>query len=237
MAIPEPAARARNKALYGDLWQHYHLFPHDAWSAWPEIEPFSRGARRLEIGPGMLPHLPMEGTTFIDLSAFALRSLAARGGRSVRGADPLPFRAFAFDLACMFEVIEHVDDDARLLAEIARVLRPGGVLFLSCPMNPAYWTAFDAQAGHVQRYTGDRLRSRLEAAGFAVERVCARDDRMDRWFGWLFAFGVRRLPRLTARIIEHYLPPFAATPWAWKDGADFSEAERRGGVTVRARKL
>jgi hypothetical protein len=116
------------------------------------------------------------------------------------------------------------------------VLRPGAALFLSCPMNPAYWTAFDAEAGHVRRYRGAKLLSRLRAAGFEVERVCARHDRMDGWFGALFAFGVRRLPRITARIIEHYLPRVAATPWPWRDGDDLSVAEARGGITVRARR-
>jgi len=47
----------------------------------------------------------------------------------------LPHPADQFDLAIAIEVIEHVEYKARFLAEIRRVLRPGGRLFLTTP-NP-----------------------------------------------------------------------------------------------------
>lgn len=42
----------------------------------------------------------------------------------------------SFDVACSFETIEHVDDPARALAELARVLVPGGTLIVSTPHVP-----------------------------------------------------------------------------------------------------
>lgn len=226
----------RNREVFGDFWRHFDLFPPERWWSWAEIAPFASGARRLDIGPGKFPRLPIEGTCFVDLSTAALLALRAAGGLCVRAASPLPFPDGAFDVVSLFEVLEHVDDDRALLHEIHRVLKPGGLLFLSCPMNPAYWTYYDRVIGHVRRYRAAELEERLAGCGYTVERVCARDDRMDGWFGAIFGFGVQRLPSLTARIVKHYLPKVAAFEWQWKDGGDMAEAERRGGVAARARK-
>lgn len=230
------SAGANNQAIYDDLWQHYDLFPHDGWSTWAEIAPHYRPGRTLEIGPGKFPHVPIENTHFTDLSRAALSELRERGGFCVRATTPLPYPNGSFDLVCLFEVLEHVEEDAALLAEVHRVLAPGGRLFFSCPMNPDYWTYYDKVVGHVRRYRAAELRDKLQAAGFVVERFCARHDRMDGWFGAVFGFGTRYLAGFTARIVKRYLPKVAALPWTWQPGPDLDEAERRGGITGCARR-
>lgn len=231
------AAAERNQQIYEDMWSHYSLFPHDGWSVWREIEPYYEKARghALEIGPGMFPHLPIEGTHFFDLSTVALTALRERGGLCVRAATPLPLLDQSVDLICLFEVLEHVDADVELMRELRRVLRPGGVVFFSCPMNPDYFTYYDKVVGHERRYRGDELRDKLRSAGLVIEAHCARHDYMAPWFGAVFGFGTRYLSRFTSRIVKHYLPKVAALPWTWKEGDDLSEAEQRGGLTARAR--
>jgi SAM-dependent methyltransferase len=231
-------ARARNKALYDDLWPYFRLESHTIWSVWQEIEPFAcEGVRMLEIGPGKWPHLPVDRADFVDLSEEANAALRAAGARCSAKVMPLPYDDASFDLVCFFELIEHVDDDAGLIAEVARLLRPGGVVFLSCPMNPAYWTHYDGVIGHVRRYRAHELAQRLEAGGFAIERVCPRADRMSRAFGWLFGFGVEHVTRPTMALIARALPGVAGRQWQWMDGASaLVEAERAGGVTLRARR-
>lgn len=68
----------------------------------------------------------------------AAKAHAARSGLSIRylegSADALPFPEASFDAVSCCDVLEHVDDPGRVLAEIARVLKPGG-LFLFDTIN------------------------------------------------------------------------------------------------------
>jgi SAM-dependent methyltransferase len=226
-----------NRIGYDTGWRYFGLKPHTIWSAWKELEPFAGdGKRMLEIGPGKWPHLPAHRSHFVDLSEEALTALRAAGGKCTDSTPPWPYEDSFFDLACFFETLEHVDNDAAFLAEVARVVRPGGHIFLSCPMNPKYWTIYDTVVGHYRRYRAKELTERLDAAGFTVERVCARDDRMSHVYGWLFAFAVAYLTRLTSVLIKLALPRVAGKEWTWVDGNDLGQAELRGGVTLRARR-
>jgi 2-polyprenyl-3-methyl-5-hydroxy-6-metoxy-1,4-benzoquinol methylase len=52
---------------------------------------------------------------------------------SVQNGEALSFESASFDVVTCFEVIEHVGDARKLMSELARVLKPGGALVLSCP--------------------------------------------------------------------------------------------------------
>jgi SAM-dependent methyltransferase len=77
----------------------------------------------------------------------------------------------SFDGAVCGEVLEHLDDDRAAMAEIARVLAPGGVLVASVPANPWRYDWLDHWAGHRRRYTPAGLEAPLREAGFAEVRV------------------------------------------------------------------
>lgn len=91
----------------------------------------------LDVGTGIganLTSLASRGMCVgTDVSFSALR-LAGRL-RPVLVADGarLPFRSGAFGAALCTEVLEHVDDPSKVLGEIARVLRPGGLAFVTTP--------------------------------------------------------------------------------------------------------
>jgi SAM-dependent methyltransferase len=171
-AAPANAAAAHNQEFYDALWADTYLVHPERFGTWPLVAGLAAAARtRLEIGAGMRPRLPLAGTTFVDLSARALAVLRGAGGRPVRAdATTLPFRDGGFDLACVLDLVEHVTDDERVFAELARVVAPGGVLLLSTPLHAASWTEFDALAGHVRRYEPGALIAQLAASGFALEQ-------------------------------------------------------------------
>ncbi|MEO7008581.1 MAG: methyltransferase domain-containing protein [Caldimonas sp.] len=164
----------RNRRFYDSLWSGARLVEPHRFNTWPLVCSLARAAgRRLEVGPGLRPRLPIEGTQFVDISAAALAALRARGGAvAMSELRALPFADAAFDLVCALDIIEHVDDDEGALAELARVAQSGAVLLISVPLYAARWTAFDDFVGHKRRYEPAELLAKLARHRFAVERSC-----------------------------------------------------------------
>lgn len=63
----------------------------------------------------------------------AAKAHAAKSGLNIQyiesTGEKLPFEAAKFDIVCCCDVLEHVDDIDAVIAEISRVLKPGGILF------------------------------------------------------------------------------------------------------------
>jgi SAM-dependent methyltransferase len=90
----------------------------------------------------------------------------------------LPFADDSFDRVICSEVFEHIPDDTGAMAELTRVLRPGGVLAATVPAwlpekvcwaLSAEYHAPLATGGHVRIYTEGLLRHRLSDAGLVPE--------------------------------------------------------------------
>ncbi len=181
MSAAPPAARTHrelreaNRRFYDALWTDVRLVEPERFNTWPLLEPLVRQSRRrLEVGAGLRPRLPLAGTYCVDISAPALARLAGRGATAVLApVTALPFPDAAFDLVCALDIVEHVGDDEGALAELARVAAPGGALVLSAPLHPSRWTAFDDLVGHHCRYEPDELVAKLARHGLAVERSAA----------------------------------------------------------------
>jgi SAM-dependent methyltransferase len=86
-------------------------------------------------------------------------------------ATALPFADASFDLVGAFDVIEHCAPESLALAEIARVLRPGGRFLMTVPAYQWAWSDFDVHNGHHRRYTRPRAVAAVEAQGFEVLRA------------------------------------------------------------------
>jgi dolichyl-phosphate beta-glucosyltransferase len=104
-------------------------------------------------------------------------------------AEALPIRDGRAAAVTMLDVLEHLDDDVAGLRELARVVRPGGLVLVAVPAYQWAWSEHDVRLGHRRRYARRRLREVAEAAGLHVER-CTHFN------SWLvpIAFLVRRTP-------------------------------------------
>ncbi|MEX1025448.1 MAG: class I SAM-dependent methyltransferase [Planctomycetota bacterium] len=107
-----------------------------------------------------------------DIDLESLAHCADRGYRNgvVSSGYRLPYRDASFDLVCMFDAIEHIEDDARAMSEVARVLKPGGRILVSVPAYQFLYANNDRIAQHYRRYTRGSLRRLFEGAGLVVER-------------------------------------------------------------------
>lgn len=136
-----------------------------------------RPARALDVGAGVGGFVEglserCDEVVALDLDERGLASCRARGARAAlcAGGDALPFAEGSFDLVCLFDVLEHTDDDAHVLGEVARVLRPDGLLFLSVPAWPFLYAENDRVAHHRRRYRRGPLARSVRDAGLEVVR-------------------------------------------------------------------
>ena len=161
-----------NRRFYDALWAGARLVEPERFNTWPLVGSLlPASGRRLEVAPGLRPRLPIEGTTFVDISAPALAELGRRGAHAILGkVSSLPFADGAFELVCALDIIEHVDDEDGALSELSRVASGGAVVLISTPLHPCLWTAFDDFVGHKRRYEPLRLIAKLAQHNLVVER-------------------------------------------------------------------
>jgi len=76
-----------------------------------------------------------------------------------------------YDAVLCLEVLEHVSDDAGMVRNLAKCLRPGGILVCSVPHSMELWSVSDDVMGHLRRYTRQEVRGVLEGAGLSVKRL------------------------------------------------------------------
>ncbi len=73
-----------------------------------------------------------------------------------------------FDTVCLFDVLEHIEDDTVALENIWRMLTIEGSLILTVPAHKWLWNRDDAIAKHKRRYTKNELIKKLENNGFDI---------------------------------------------------------------------
>ena len=165
---------------------------------------FAQLLQRLELSTGdpqpvsAPPSTRAEGGIAPGVEALAPAGVATRAptsastglvpGNAAQTADPfltlrgntlaLPFADACFDRVLCSEVLEHVSDPGAAAAELARVLKPGGLLAASVPTpftEWVYWFGsddyFNSPGGHVRIFTPGKLFRLLAQHGLTVVDV------------------------------------------------------------------
>lgn len=135
-----------------------------------------KDARVLDLGTStgtnlrMLRDVGMTNVVGLDLSDEAIRFCDEKGLGKVHKGDitAIPFPDRSFDMVLATDIIEHVDDDARALAEVARVLKPAGKAIITVPAFRSLWGPQDELAFHKRRYRMAPLVAKAERAGLTV---------------------------------------------------------------------
>ncbi|MDX1935267.1 MAG: class I SAM-dependent methyltransferase [Capsulimonadales bacterium] len=133
--------------------------------------------RFLDVGcgtGGTLARLAPSGEVVgLDMEPLALTYCRRRGLRNlVQGsATSLPFRDAVFSGVLALDVLEHLPEDSACVREIARVLAPGGVVYVTVPAYRSLWSSHDVALMHQRRYVAGEVRRLLEGEGLEIVRL------------------------------------------------------------------
>lgn len=144
---PLDARHLRNSVRYFHAWRVQVLRE--------RIDARLADAAILDVGDTdglMLKHLGHSGLGF-NLAPAAIENIRSNGVEAKLGdGQELPFEDDAFDYVLCFETLEHVESPAQLLAQLSRVCRPDGRVFVSIPWVPK--TFVHARDTSIQRGYG-----------------------------------------------------------------------------------
>lgn len=166
------------------------------------------GARVLDVGAGTCPYRGLFAHADYVSHDFKRYEGVKLGGGTAYGAidlvseiDHLPVEAGSFDVVLCTEVLEHVPDPAAAVAEMARVLRPGGRLLLSAPLGAGlHQLPFHYYGG----FTPAWYERFLPAAGIEVRRITAN--------GGFFKLLAQETARAAGLLAHAATPPPGLTP-------------------------
>lgn len=178
-------------------------------------------ARILEIGSGtggnleMLAGFGVVSALEMDETARSIASERTGGLFDIRaGCCPsdTPFVGEEFDLICLLDVLEHIDEDIATLIAAHRLLAEGGRVLITVPAHRWLWSDHDIHLHHKRRYSAAELRQKVTAAGLEPVRLTYFNTILfplaavlrlkDRWFGSSSASGARMPPAPVNRLLR-----------------------------------
>ena len=90
-----------------------------------------------------------------------------------------------FDAIFLFDVLEHISDEAQFLEAVSFHLAPGGILLINVPAGQWAYSSYDVAIGHKRRYSIEELQ----------KNVCASQFSLNEWTYW----GIPLVPALLVR--------------------------------------
>jgi len=105
--------------------------------------------------------------TSVEYSQIGVDIQRSKGIKVDQGdARNLVYKDSSFFAVVCLDVLEHIVDDKQVLAEIFRVLQPGGFAVISVPQDPNLWSDHDRAVRHVRRYERADLVNKIQSTGF-----------------------------------------------------------------------
>ncbi len=106
--------------------------------------------------------------------------------------ESLPFEDNLFDVVCIFDVIEHIEEQKVAISELYRVCKTGGLLYCSVPAFSFLWSRHDEVNHHVRRYTRPGITQLIQSKFKVV---------YNSYFNCLLF-----VPILCCRLFQRYMP-------------------------------
>lgn len=148
------------RSQIGSMYRRYYLYP--------RLDRRLQG-QALDVGCGIGDMLAFRPKTVgVDINPRTVEHCRSLGLQAtMMQGDRLPFDATSFDSVLLDNVLEHIAEPVPLLAEIQRVLRPGGRLLVGVP-GACGW---DSDPDHKVYYGERELIKCVSAAGFVAREI------------------------------------------------------------------
>ncbi len=167
---PNPFTDFFQDPFYLELKNHLYNYLLRRRSVRKELSTLSNPEPVLEIGSGVSTMTDGgKGVIFSDITLEAVQNLKSRkiAPRAlVMSVTDIAFQSATIPTVICSEVIEHVKEDEKALREMYRVLKSGGTLLLTVPVNPRYYAFDDFYVKHERRYHAGTLLGKLQEIGF-----------------------------------------------------------------------
>ena len=164
----EHLRRIKEGILFNPVWISEHKLRHQIRSA-IGLTAFAPADKWLDVGCGMRPY-----ESYFPAGAYAGVDIAISGRDSKLKAPDhyydgriLPFPDNSFEGVISTQVLEHVPDPRGLLAEMYRVIRPGGKLLISLPF---VWQEHEEPYDFF-RFTYFGIAGILKQTGFEIDSI------------------------------------------------------------------